>query len=829
MATLDAAAMVRETDIVLEFPATLAQRHLWLKARADGPDPTLNVAARWHIEGSIDLPLLDGAWQRLVDRHETLRTRFVERGGNLIQQVLPSAPFAVRHVDLRHLPEERRAEAAERLAREEAATPFPTMAPPLLRITILQLEDRRADMLLTTHHLVGDCWSNLLLVRELCEICAAAAAGRSPELPQIAMQFGDYAAWQEAWLTEGGAAAADAYWAGRLAGLQPFAVPVDRAPPAAPTRRGDIVGRLVPPATMERVLAAARDRGATFFAFGLAGLVATLHRWTGGRDILVTTQVAGRQELELEAIAGPFINTIALRSDCAGDPAFAALLDQVLGTVGEALEHGAAPFERLLAAGPPAAHGRRGALEGVNFQVLNAAFLKDSDAGSFALRGFPSVSPGAKRDLDVYLVERAAGWRLQCEYDPDLFDRDDVAWLLDAYLGVLDAAAAQPGQSLSALPFARRQAPADPAAAPADAEGADRLLGIWRSVLRRDAVAPDDNFFALGGDSLRAAQLLARAEAGFGKRIGLAQLFRAPTPRGMAALFGVAFAGPAALPAPESGTAEDWRVVTLRAEGTGTPVIGINNVAVLHALSALPGIDRPLIGLRLFEPGRPHDLGGQGYEAIAARTVALLRQVRPHGPYILFGECVHASLTYAVAQHLTRQGETVELLIGCNMWHPAYGATLGRVARWRTRFADAAASFAEWRSGRRSLLGALGTYALPHRLGLFAAAKRLGLIRAIPPRAGLPEDQEDALLRLLDARRGYVPPPYDGAVLMLVKPDAAATPGFRPGLGWDGLLLGPVTTRAVRDVAVPEAAHPGLPGIAETIAALLKPPRQRAG
>lgn len=837
-------ATVLEEDIVMEFPATLAQRHVWLKTRARAADPTLNVAARWHIEGSVDLPLLDRAWRLLIDRHETLRTRFAERGANLVQLVLPSAPFSVRHIDLRHLPADQRAAEAERLGREEAATPFPSMAPPLLRITVLQHDDRYADMLLTTHHLVGDCWSNLLLVRELCEACEAITAGREPVFHELSMQFGDYAAWQEAWLAEGGAAASEAYWARRLDGLADFAVPVDRAPPAVPTKRGDIVGMMVPAETMTRVLAAARDSGATFFAFGLAALSATLSRWTRHTDILVTTQIAGREELELEAIAGPFINTIALRTDCAGDPAFAALLDGMLGTVGEALEHGALPFELLQQRHPPQGNGRRGALNGVNFQVLNSAFLKDSQAGSFALKGFPSLSPGAKRDLDVYLVERTVGWRVQCEYDPDLFDRDSVAWLLNTYVRIMDAAASRPAQRLSELPFAPREglvvpmrpasaAPSAPAAAPvaalvADPDGAERLLAIWRDVLRRDVVAPDANFFALGGDSLRAAQLLARAEAGFGKRVGLAQLFRAPTPKGMAALFGIDLATkPAPSPAPalaaqaEAEVEDDWQIVPLREEGTGTPIIGINNIGVLHALSQQPGMDRRIICIRMFEPGRPHGIAGLTLEEIAARYLAILRRVQPQGPYILFGACVHGVLAYEIAQQLRHAGETVELLAVANMWHPTYDQRLTFTQRWRMRFSNIAANLAEVRDGQKTWLGFFGTYSLPHRLGLFRMAKRLGLIRAIPPRTGAAA-QEDFLMTLMGARNRYLPAPYDGRVVQLTTPDAPSGHGFQPSLGWEGVITGPFSVHKVRHDGVRLSAE-DRPATEEVIAAVLAP------
>ncbi|MES2713133.1 MAG: condensation domain-containing protein [Pseudomonadota bacterium] len=835
------AALCAQPEAVAEFPTTPAQRALWQKFQAIPGDPTLNVAARWRIEGPVDLPMLEQAWSILVDRHEILRSCFVLRGDELVQQVGPSVPFKIRHVDLRGLPADQRDAAAERLGREEAAAQFATLDPPLLRITVLQREDRRADMLLTTHHLALDCWSNLILARELCAICQALHAGQAPALPELPMQFGDYAAWRTAWLAEGGADEDSAYWRQRLAGLGAFSVPVDQLP-AAPTRRGDIVGVMVPEATMRSVLAAARLQGATFFAYGLAAFTALLHRWARHDDILVTTQVAGRNEVELESVTGPFINTIALRGDCAGDPRFSDLLDATLGTVGEALQHASLPFEMLERSAAASTPGRRHTLDAVNFQVLNSAFLRDADAGAFALNGFPSLSPGAKRDLDLYLVERSVGWRVQCEFDPDLFEHETVEWLLRSYLGVLEATAARMTQRLSELPFTPRPGaaaslpaapltvapqptpavPAESTVARSDPGEAAALLEIWCSVLKRDAVAPDDNFFALGGDSLRAAQLLARAEARFGRRIGLAQLFRAPTPAGMAALFGFAIEVPAAIAAPPVPAAEDtaWQIVPVLTHGSGTPVIGINNIAILHRLSQVEGIDHPITCLRLFEPGRPHGIAGLSMEEIAARYVALVRRAHPKGPYILLGECVHGVLAYEVARQLRAAGETVSLLAALNMWHPDYVNRLSFIQRWRVRALSVKVNFAEVLAGREKFSEFLGHYSLPHRLGLFRAALAVGLIKAIPARTGAPE-HADFLLTLMRARDAYVPPPSDGPMVLMTTADQPHGHGFQPSLGWEGTVTGPMALHRVRHARYAPGEEANLPSIEATLAAAL--------
>lgn len=830
----------------LEFGATSAQAYYWRRNRKHPGDPCLNIAARWRVEGPVDVARMECAWQAIVDRHEILRTTFVEEGDRLIQRVLPQAHFRIRHVDLRGRPDTDLDALCERLGREEAALPFDLATPPLLRIVILQQADNRAHMLLTTHHLAGDCWANLTLVREFGEICDAAAIGAKPDLPDVAMQFGDFASWQNAWLKAGGAAAAEQYWTCQLDGLAGFVTPTDHAPPAVPTRRGDIVGMMVPPEVMTATLAAARARGATFFAFGLATFATLLHRWSGHRDILVTTQVAGRDELELETVIGPFINSLALRMACAPDTRFSELLDATLNTVGEALENSALPFETLvetLAARiePPTDSlpqpNRRGPLNGVNFQVLNSAFLKDTQAGEMALRGFPSLSPGAKRDLDVYLVEREVGWRAQCEYDPDLFDRDTVEWLVTSFVKMLAAVSAEPARTLAELPFTLPAKRPDAAGAlntptapvrgmalaaseqvrasafPVDVlhleapelplsqadDRADRLQRLWSAAVRHDDPPAGASFFELGGDSMRAARLVARIHDEFGKRLGLARFFQNPTLAGIAAQLGIELSSvPAPVPpasaAPTPELEDDWRIMEVSPRGSRAPVIGINSIETLVALARDFGEDRHIFGVRLFEPGKPHGIAGKSFQQIAADYIEVIRSVEPKGPYILFGLCVHGVLALEIAQQLRDAGDDVEMLCFVNAWHPSYSRRLNIVNRQLVRLNDVAWNLRRVLRREKTFTEFLGNYRLAHSSGLLRLCARLGLIDKMPTRTGS-EFNDDFLLALMKARDAYEPRPFNGPVMQFLGPDTPKWPGLDRTLGWTPVVTGPIHVR----------------------------------
>ena len=830
--------------VLPDFEATTAQSYYWKRNAALPGDPCLNIAARWRVDGPVSPALMERAWQAIVDRHEILRTIFVEDGDRLVQRVLPHARFRIRHVDLRNTPEQEMDVLCERLGREEAATPFDVSAPPLLRITLLQQADDKAHMLLTTHHLAGDCWSNLTLVKEFGEICEAIAAGQRPRLPDLSLHFGDYAAWRNAWLAAGGAAAAQKYWATRLHGLSNFTVPTDRLPPAHPTRRGDIFGMMIPPGVAEAAMAAAKGRGATFFSFGLATLTALLHRWTGQNDILVTTQIAGRDELELETVIGPFINTLALRGRCTPETRFSDLLEDTLVTVGEALENGSLPFEMLLDNAEPASDGRRGPLNGVNFQVLNSAFLKDSKAGSVALRGFPSLSPGAKRDLDVYLVERAMGWRAQCEYDPDLFDRATVEWFVRAFVDLLAAAGADPSLPLAELPLnvpvhphAPTQHASDSAAAQEQANvvnreasavrpsptavSADRLVELWSDVLNRPDIALSANFFELGGDSMRAARLLARIHDAFGRRLSLAQFFQKPTLAATAERLGIDPEAVRTLPARAvaAGTAafdpdgEDWRVMEVSARGSKTPIIGINSVGTLFALAREFGHDRHIFGVRLFEPGKPHGIAGKSFEEIAAEYIEVIRSVEPKGPYILFGLCVHGVLGLEIARQLRDAGEHIEVVGFKNAWHPGYSKRMNFIERQLVRLNNVSWNFARVLRREKSFAAFLGNYRLIQSSGVLQLAGRLGLIDKVPSRTGSETDDE-FLLALMNARDSYQPRPYDGTVVQFVSSDAPNWPGFDKTLGWKGVLTGPLFLRSVPQ---PDPTSPDDDGVADMI------------
>ena len=491
----------------VHYPASLAQARFWLLDALDPGTPSLNVAVRWSLLGPVSHAAVEAAMRRIVSRHEILRTALHNSDGIPVQIVQPAMPFQVSFRDLTHLPLADSMAEADRLGAEAARTPFALEAGPLIRAALIALAPGNARLLLTMHHAVCDGWSVGVLADEITRFLAG-----GPSLPELPLQYGDYAEWQQAWLQSPALDASTAYWTRQLAGLPYVTVPPDRT--AESRGPSAITSLLLSRALTDGMSAMAIQQGCTPFAVALAALGRMLQARTGAEDIPVGTQVAGRTEVELEGMIGPFINTLVLRLDLSGGPDWATRVARAADTVQGALGHHAMPFELLIRALNPPRTQRRTPLFSVNF-IFQRSFVSPFEGGGIKLVDLPSHSAGALYDLNFFMVERPDGWRASCEYDTALFHAASVEAMLAEWRHALSGQAIEPMTS------------ADPVL--------DRLGLIWCDILGLPGVAPTDGFFDLGGHSLLAARMLARVEAEFGQRVGMAALFTDSTLGGLAA------------------------------------------------------------------------------------------------------------------------------------------------------------------------------------------------------------------------------------------------------------------------------------------------------
>jgi hypothetical protein len=292
-----------------------------------------------------------GAEQSLdeISRHEAPRTTFRIGGGQPVQIISPLQPLRLPVVDLTRLPASDRQAEAMRLASEEAARPFHLVHGPLFRVTLLRLDGEEHILLLTMHHIVSDGWSGGVLRRELETLYAAFSAGRPSPLPELPIQYSDFALWQREWLRGETLETQLAYWKRQLGVIPPLLeLPTDRPRPALQTYRGSKFQMAISAQLTEGLKTLGQRERATLFMTLLAAFQILLHRYTGQDDLLVGTPIANRTQVETEGLIGFFANTLVMRANLSGNPTFCEALGRVRVTAMNAYAHQDLPFERLI-------------------------------------------------------------------------------------------------------------------------------------------------------------------------------------------------------------------------------------------------------------------------------------------------------------------------------------------------------------------------------------------------------------------------------------------------------------------------------------------------
>ncbi|MGA7384343.1 MAG: condensation domain-containing protein, partial [Methylocella sp.] len=434
----------------LLFPSSSSQQRCWFIHALSPGSSVLNIALRWELKGRFNASTIEQTFQMIVDRHEILRTRFIENGGELVQEVAGRLDFHLSVVDLTSIPEEKRLDEAMALGRREAHLPFDIGQLPLIRVTLLRLSADHGLLLVTTHEIVFDGWCIRLLAHEFGTIAEALEANRPYLLPELPLQYGDYCLWQKEYFASAGFEAEIAYWKSQLAEAPYFEIVPDRERPAEPTYQGEILAAGLPPALGNKLEDAARQNNLTPFAFGCAVIGAMLHRCTGETDVVFGTQIGGRDEVDIENLIGVFLNNLVIRFDASGDPTFTEFLARTNGTVQEALIHQRMPFHKLVEVLNPPRVPDRTPLISINFTVLRD-LMDHKDYGGFYLNALPSLSSGALYDFNFYMVHWPQGWRIAMEYKPDLFERQTAERLHRFLMAAFEFAISNPDARLSSL------------------------------------------------------------------------------------------------------------------------------------------------------------------------------------------------------------------------------------------------------------------------------------------------------------------------------------------------------------------------------------------
>jgi amino acid adenylation domain-containing protein len=428
------------------LPASFAQQRLWLLDRIDPGSAAYNIPVALRIVGELDVVALERALNEVVRRHEVLRTAFESRGDVPFQVIAPELKLTFEVDDLAELPEpERHAELARRV-REEASRPFDLARGPLIRAGLLRLGEREHVAQVTMHHIVSDGWSLGVLLREASALYGAYREGRPSPLPEPAVQYTDYAAWERGWLAGEELDRQLEYWKVRLAGLPMLELPTDRPHAEAPGPRGGEQSAVVSGDVLEGLRRLCREEGATLYMGLLSGLFVLLHRYGGQEDVAIGTPVAGRGRPELEGLIGLFVNTLVMRGDLSGGPGFREVVRRVRRGALEAYAHQDVPYERLVAA----ARSGRGELFRVMFAMQDAPLpaLRSPD---LVLEPLEATTGTAKFDLTFFAAEGEGELKLSLEYSADLFEGATAERMLAHYTALLGAAAAEPDRPITSL------------------------------------------------------------------------------------------------------------------------------------------------------------------------------------------------------------------------------------------------------------------------------------------------------------------------------------------------------------------------------------------
>ncbi|HEY7767045.1 amino acid adenylation domain-containing protein, partial [Longimicrobium sp.] len=433
------------------LPLSFAQERLWFLERLAPGSTTYNISMAWRLGGALDEAALERSLGEIVRRHESLRTIFAEVDGSPVQVIAPFGGFALPVEDLSELTEADRQAAVRRRVDVEARRPFDLSAGPLFRVALLRLGADDRVLLLSMHHVVSDGWSMGVFIRELSVLYEAYRQGRESPLPELPVQYADYAVWQREQLEGEALERQLAYWRERLAGApELLALPTDHPRPAVQTFRGATVPVELSLELLERLQRLGRSAGATLYMTLLGAFQVLLSRYGAGEDVVVGSPIAGRTRGEVEPLIGFFVNTLVLRTNLAGNPSFREVLGRVREATLGAYEHQEVPFEKLVAELQP----ERSLSHSPLFQVLFV--LQDAEGQGSALPGLKVSGAGAELasanfDLSLTLGATPQGLRGALNYSTDLFERGTIIRMIGHLERVLEQVAADADVRLSRL------------------------------------------------------------------------------------------------------------------------------------------------------------------------------------------------------------------------------------------------------------------------------------------------------------------------------------------------------------------------------------------
>lgn len=650
-------------------PVSYDQERLWRFCHREPKSPLYNHAIALRLRGPLNPEILQRALNTVVARHPVLHTIFIPGYEPTEQWIAENPDVELRVIEITGGAGESQEAELHLLANQEARRPFDVSRDLILRATLLRVSETEHVLVLATHLIGVDAWSMAILLRDLAEAYTNFLAGTTPPMPDLPTQYLEHAQWQRNVLQGAAFDSQVSFWKQYLNGKYSFYhLATDHPRPPHESHCGAHQWMTVLRQLSESLKILSQSSGVSLFMTLLAALQSLLHCYSGEEDIGTGTCAANRSRIETENLVGLFANDLLVRTSFAGCPTFREVLARVRDAALDAYSHQELPIGKWMEVLQPGRDLTRNPL----FQV--SLIFQDSPHAGLRLPGitlsrFDVDTASGQFDISV-LVERSGDdLQLTFEYNPLLFDAATITRMINQYRTILETISSNSGIRVTDFPIEAKpqlKHAAEPLSVqqtflPPRNQVEAKLVQIWEEVFRTKPIGIRDDFFALGGDSLLAAKVLARIEKELGKKLLLASLFRAPTVEELGHVLGA-----------EECTSMPAEMVPIQPGGANSPFFCVDAGPMYLRLAQLLGPDQPFLGLdleacvggKLSPPYRMEDM--------ARHLLQAIRRIQPQGPYYLGGWCAYGLLALEVAQQLMAEGEEVALLSLFESENPAY-------------------------------------------------------------------------------------------------------------------------------------------------------------
>ena len=435
------------------LPLSFAQQRLWFLHELEPTSSFYNVPVAVRLRGRLRIDAMQRTLNEIVRRHESLRTSFPTIDAQPVQSIAPTLALDLSLIDLSTLREEEREHEAQRRATEEARAPFNLATGPLVRASLLRLGAEDHVLLVTMHHIVSDGWSMGVLIREVGALYRAFIDNEPSPVPELPVQYADFAVWQRRWLAGEVFETHLRYWRRQLGGELPvLKLPTDKPRPDVQSFRGSSESLQLPMRLVEELNVLSKREGVTFFMLLLAAFKALLSRYTEQSDIVIGSPIANRNRVELEGLIGFFVNTLTLRTDLSGNPTFRELVRRVRTVALEAYAHQDMPFEQLVEQMQPERTMSRNPLFQVMFQMENTP-KEELPLPGLVLSPVEVERVTTQFDLSFDVMENDEGLMVIAEYSTDLFNKATISSMLRRWQILLEGVVTNPDTPLDELPL----------------------------------------------------------------------------------------------------------------------------------------------------------------------------------------------------------------------------------------------------------------------------------------------------------------------------------------------------------------------------------------